>query len=241
METFICKQKVIVSDIGQNYLINNKGYLRILQEAANLASSNVGHGISDIDRIGTTWVLLYWRLKVYKRVKYNDEITIKTWTSFNKKIYSLRNFELYLNNELIAKADSKWVYVDAQNHSIQKISDELIEKYGNNEAKVFEQEFNDKIKMPENLREIYTYTTMKRDLDANHHVNNLTFLDIALEAMPESIQPNEFSNISIIFKKEMLYKDNISCYYQNKENKHYIYLYTKKTNTFNGVIIFEEE
>lgn len=239
METFTCTQKVIVSDIGENYLISNKGFLRMLQEAANLASSQVGHGISDIDKTGTTWVLLYWRLKVYKRVKYNDELTIKTWTSFNKKIYSLRNFELYLNDELVAKADSKWVYVDAQKHSIQKISDDLIEKYGNNESKVFEEEFNERIKMPENLEKKYTYTTMKRDLDANHHVNNLTFLDIALEALSEELKSTSFSNVSIVFKKEMLYKDVITCYYSNEDNKHIVYLYTKDTATLNGAIIFE--
>ena len=118
MGIFTCTEKVTLLDIGENFLLSNKGILRILQEVANSASSQVGHGVSDIESTGTTWVLLYWRLQVYERVPYNSELSIKTWASFSKKIYSNRCFEIYYEDKLIAKADSKWVYVDAKNHSI---------------------------------------------------------------------------------------------------------------------------
>ena len=105
MEVYITTEKVTVEDIGQNFKMNNRSFLRILQEAANRASSSVGHGISDIETTKTSWVLLYWRVKIFNRAKYNDELTIKTWASFSKKIYSIRSFEIYLKDELIAIAD----------------------------------------------------------------------------------------------------------------------------------------
>lgn len=238
MGTFECTEKVTLLDIGQNFLLSNKGILRILQEVANNASSQVGHGVSDIEKNGTTWVLLYWRVQVLERVPYNSEIKIKTWASFSKKIYSNRYFELYFEDKLIAKADSKWVFVDAVNHNIQKISDEMIELYGNVETPIFETTFNDRIKFSEEANKLYEYTIMKRDLDANHHANNNVFLDIALESLPEGITTN-FSNVSIIYKKELNYKDKVSCYYEFKDNKHIIYLHNDTTDTFSSAIIFE--
>lgn len=240
MEKFVCTKNVSLSDIGQNFKITNRGFLNILQEAANLASSSVGHGVDDIERTGTTWILLYWRLKIFKRAKYNDTLTIKTWASFARKIYSIRSFEVYNeNNELIAVADSKWVFVDATSHSILKIPDELIDIYKPIDEKLFDNELKDKFKLPENISENYCYTTMKRDLDANHHVNNVSFLDIALEALPDDLINNDFKNINIVYKKELHYKDTVSCYYKNEDNKHFVYLYTKESSTLNGVVIFK--
>lgn len=234
MEVYITTEKVTVEDIGQNFKMNNRSFLRILQEAANRASSSVGHGISDIETTKTSWVLLYWRVKIFNRAKYNDELTIKTWASFSKKIYSIRSFEIYLKDELIAIADSKWVYVDSISHSILKIPDDLINKYGNNDKKVFNEEFKEKIKLPENIDKSYTYTTMKRDLDANHHVNNIAFLDIASEVIPND-KLNNAKELCVIYKKEITHGDTISCYYLDDT----VYLYNEDKKILHGAIILK--
>lgn len=239
MGIFNCTERVTISDIGENFLITNKGFLRILQEAANQASSQVGHGVNDIETTGTTWILLYWRLQILKRVQYNCELNIKTWASFGRKIYSNRCFELYAGDTLVAKADSRWVFVDAKNHTIQKVSDEMLELYGNIETNVFENQFNDRIKFSQEAIKTYEYQIMKRDLDANHHANNNVFLDIATEALPEDVINTNFSNLSIIYKKELNYKDKVSCYYEFKDNKHIVYLYNDTTDAFSSAIIFE--
>lgn len=231
MSIFTTTERVTVEDIGQNFKMTNRSFLRILQEAANQASSHVGHGISDISTTNTTWVLLNWRVKILKRAKYNDLLTIKTWAKFNKKIYSIRSFEVYINDELIAQADSKWVFVDATSHSILKVPDEMIDAYGQDENEVFETEFKDRIKMPENLSSKYSYKTMKRDLDANHHVNNIAFLDIASEIVPNEVLLNT-TEMSIIYKKEIEYGEIIDCYYANNT----IYLYNNEKNILHGAV-----
>ena len=231
MGVYITKERVIVEDIGKDFEMNNRSFLRILQEAANRASTDVGHGITDIEKNKTTWVLLYWRIKILKRAKYNDELTIKTWANFTKKIYSIRSFEVYLEDELIAFADSKWVFVDANTHSILKIPDKIIQTYGQVEDRVFEDEFKDKFKLPDNLTEDLSYKTMKRDLDVNHHVNNIAYLDIANEMLPESLLLNA-TEIAVVYKKEIAYKDMVTCCYQNDT----VYLYNKEKNILNGII-----
>lgn len=117
----------------------------------------------------------------------------------------------------------------------------MIKIYKPVERRLFDTELNERIKLPKSLDEAYTYTIMKRDLDANHHVNNLCFLDIAVETLPDNIIDDEFNNISIIYKKEMLYKDIVSCYYEFKDGEHIVYMYNKGKNILNGVVIFSKE
>lgn len=236
MGIFTVKEKVIVEDIGSNLKMNNHGFLRILQEAANMASTEAGHGLTDLNKTSTTWVLLNWRLKILKRPAYNDIVTVNTWASFSKNIYSIRSFELYVNDELVAIADSKWVYVNAKTHSIEKIEDELILSYGQEEKTLFDTEYKDRTKMQDELEEFYTYTTMKRDLDVNHHVNNIVFLDIANEIIDNEILSTS-TELSVVYKKEIAYKDTISCYKTVDENNNtVVLLYNKEKDVLHGVI-----
>lgn len=231
MSIFTTKQNVLIEDIGQDLNMSNRGFLRVLQETANGASSKVGHGLSDIDTTHTTWILLYWRLKIFKRPKYNDILTINTWASFSKKIYSTRSFEIYCNNDLIAIADSKWVFANSSSHSIEKISDDIINAYEPEEKTLFDSEFKDKRKMPENIESQFTYTAMKRDLDANHHVNNISFLDIASEIIPNDVLNNS-TEFTIVYKKEIEYGDTIDCYYTDNT----AYIYNKDKNILHCII-----
>lgn len=231
MGIYTTKERVIVEDIGKDFKMNNRSFLRILQEAANRASADVGYGITDIEKNKTSWVLLYWRIKILKRARYNDELTIQTWASFTKNIYSIRSFKVYLGDELIAIADSKWVFVDAYKHSILKIPDDIMKTYGKVEDRVFEDEFKDKFKFSDDLKEDFSYKTMRRDLDVNHHVNNIAYLDIASELLSEELLLNA-TEIAVVYKKEIAYGDTVSCFYKDDT----IYLFNKEKNILNGVI-----
>ncbi len=236
MESLSFSEKVTLEDLDSNLNLSNRGILKLLQEAGNKASTLAGHGLTDMDKTNTTWVILYWRVKVLNRAKYDDELKVNTWAYFKKKLYSIRNFEIYNGDELVAIADSKWVYVDAKNHSILKIPNEFDELYSTIEKDVFDVEYKDKIKMPDNLKEIYTYNTMKRDVDGNNHVNNIAFLDIANEVIDDEIILNS-TEFSVIYKKEIHYGDTVTCYKEiDEENNTIVYLYNKDKGILNGVI-----
>lgn len=234
MGIYTTKIKPIVEDIGMNLKMNNRSFLRILQEVANEASSKLGFGITDTKNTNFTWVILYWRLEIIKRAEYEDELTIKTWANFSKNLYSIRNFEIYLGDELIARADSKWTLVDVEKHNIIKIPDEMVKKYEPLNETVFEKEYKAKINLPDSVDKSYTYKIMKRDLDANHHVNNISYLDIANEIIPDELI-NNAKELNIIYKKEIEYGDTIECMY--KDNT--VYFYNKEKNILHGAILIK--
>lgn len=226
------KTKPIVEDIGNNLKMNNRGFLRMFQEAANIASTKIGFGITQTEATHFTWVILYWRLEILDRPQYEDELTIKTWATFSKKLYSIRNFEMYVGDKLVARADSKWTLVDIESHKVLKIPDDMADKYGVVEQRVFEDDLKEKLTIPEEYDFSITYKIMKRDLDVNHHVNNLSYLSIASELIDDDIYSNA-SLINIIFKKEITYGDTIECLY--KDN--IVYLCDENKSFIHGAVI----
>ena len=54
-------------------------------------------------------------------------------------------------------------------------------------------------------------------------MNNLSYLDMAYEILPEDIYNTKvFNNIRIVYKKEILYGEKVECYYEEQNNKHII-------------------
>ena len=79
--------------------------------------------------------------------------------------------------------------------------------------------WNEKLKEPENSNFIMNDNVQRRDIDTNNHVNNLYYLDYALEALPEDIYMNSnFSNVEIMYKHEAKLGDTLSIFYTKSNN-----------------------
>lgn len=226
METCKCDFIIEYNDIDSERKISSKGFLRLLQEAANIASSKVGYGINDMPRTNIAWLLLNWKLKIFNRPFWNEKIIIETWARHEDKLYSYRDFKIYdESNNVIAIATSKWVTANTKTHSLIRISDEMEQKYDYIEKTAFEEPFIDKIKEPKEYDSKIEYIIQRRDIDLNHHVNNLCYLNFAFQAIPEetySMYANKFSSIEIMYKKEALLKDKIICLYKKINEDEYI-------------------
>lgn len=67
------------------------------------------------------------------------------------------------------------------------------------------------------------YTVQRRDIDTNHHVNNLYYLDYAYEALPlEVFKNNKFSNVEIMYKHQATLGDTLSLFCAHTSNNEYI-------------------
>ena len=77
----------------------------------------------------------------------------------------------------IAIASSKWFAIDTESKKIRKLTPEITEAYGEPVTKcVFENAFNEKIKVPEDLKLNFNFEIQRRDIDTNGHVNNLNYI-----------------------------------------------------------------
>ena len=238
MNSYSKKVTLKYSDIGIANKLNLKSLIKYLQDAAGEHSDLAGYGISNIEKTHLAWLVLNWKVKMISHPHYNEEITIKTWARSLEKVYSYRDFEILdSNNNLVAIASSKWLLVDSDTKKIKHITEDIVNSYGLNNKAVFNVSLDEKTKVPENNSLNFTYKVQRRDIDTNHHVNNLFYIDFALETIPENIYlSNEFNNIEIFYKKEIKYGEIINCYYSFEDNKHIVTIKSEDNSILHSII-----
>lgn len=206
-------------DLENRNKLSNTSLLSYLEDMGGVHSNLVGNGLNDIEKVKHTWILLGWKVKLFKRPIYTQNLKIKTWSRKMDRIYAFRDFEIFdENNTKIGIATSKWVYVDIDTGRITKVTEELENKYETENVKVFEEEDLEKLKIPEVFSAECDYKITKDMIDVNKHVHNIYFLDIAKEVIPEEVyEKNEFNFFEIMYKKEIKYGETVKCLFKEEE------------------------
>lgn len=183
-------------------------------------------------------MLLYWKIKLFKRPCWNEEILVKTWPREFLKVSSFRDFEvLDKKGEIVALATTEWVLIDTKKGAIGKITDDMKEKYGIVNKAAFAEEIVSKLKPSENAQKIYEYTAKRRDIDVNHHVNNANYLEFAYDAFPEG-ENTKFENIEIYYKKQIKLGETISVFYSKENEIHTVSIKSQDEKTLHAVLKF---
>jgi len=230
--------RIGLSMLGQSTYISNKGFLSILQDIAEMHSASVGYGVTDIDKTNYSWALLNWKVQFINRPKYGETITIKTWSRYSTKLYSYRDFEIYDSKQnLIGIASSKWVLIDVSKGRIAKLEDDIMSLYNPEDKSVFNIVEIDKIDEPSDITSTINYTIRKADIDVNNHVNNLCYVDIALEAFPGTTNEfNSCNNFEIMYKHQIRIDDEIDVSYSVQNNENYVVIKSNNDTKLHSII-----
>lgn len=224
-------------DINKNKKLSNTSLLSYLEDVACMHSEIAGYGISNMDKIKRTWILLSWKIKIIKRPNFGEIIKAKTWSRKIDKFYAFRDFSIYnSNNELIAIATSKWIFIDMENGKIVKVTEEVAEKYKQENISVFEGE-GEKLEEPKDYTNKINYLITKSMIDVNNHLHNIYYLDIAKEVLPDEIsllnEPNEFE---VMYKHEVKLGDKVKVMYSNYNDYHYVTIKSQDEQTIHSII-----
>ncbi len=239
MDIFTKKFEITFTDINENNELSDKGLLRLMQEIAGIHSSTVGYGLNDTPKTHLGWVILNWKLRIFSRPKWNTLLTINTWSRKITPLFAYRDFEIYDDkNNLVAVATSKWLLFDVYKGSLCKITPDIKERFPNTSKSAFDEEFNEKLKEPEKSNFIYEYKIQERDIDSNHHVNNINYIEYAYEAIPKKILSSlNFTDIEIMYKHEAKIGDIISVFYcQTSENEYVVTIKDYERKNIHAVI-----
>ena len=183
---YVFDATITYDDVAPDQRLSHGGALRLLQEAAAVASDLRGYGLKDIPRNGVAWILTGWRLELLERPAWNTAISVETWPRSMDGFLSDRDFLLRSGETLVARGTSRWFLVSAATGRIVRITPEVRSAYELDETRIFPggDDIPGNGKSPADARETFSYTVGRRDIDTNHHVNNIHYLDFALEALP---------------------------------------------------------
>lgn len=215
---FTYEAVVTYADVAMDGKLSYPGMLRILQEAAARASAACGYGFKDIERNGVCWVLTGWRLELFERANWNDTLTIHTWPRSVDGFLSDRDFEIFAGNRVIGRCSSRWFLVKPDTGRITRVTEAVRSAYTINERRMFETDIPSNGTPAPGAVITYTHTVERRDLDTYRHVNNLRYLDFALEALPQEIFDARPSTVDIVYRKQILPGTEICCLYSLTED-----------------------
>ncbi len=226
-----------IRDIDKNTNITNKALFGFFEDIGGFHSDIAGYGLKDIEKTRISWVLLHWKMKVLKRLKYGDTIHVKTWSRGAVRACCYRDYEVYnQNNELCVIGTSKWTLIHLEK-GLMRITNELLEKYQTENRAVFENFTFDKLKEPEESKLTFEYTVQRRDIDINEHMHNLCYLDLAYEALPQDVFENSsFNNVEIMYKSGSYLGDTLKCFYSTSNNEHIVTIKSEDEKTLHAII-----
>lgn len=235
------KFKIQSKDIGKGNCVKNRGILEIFENIATHHSDLAGYGPNDIEKTQMSWVLLDWKVKVLKRPQYGQILNVNTWGRTMKKVYTYRDFEMYdEENELCVIGTSKWTLVNINTGRIEKLTDEIYEKYQLEEKDVFNIGELDKIKIPEEYSNEIIYKVSRRDIDLNCHMHNLYYLDLAYEVLPDDVyEKRPFNDFRVQYKKEIKFGDIIKCRYTQNEGKYIVTICNEEDEKVYAIVVIQ--
>lgn len=205
--------RISFTHVGPDDLLTNKSFLLLMENLAEAHSEAVHMTFRDLAKNNMTWILLNWKLQVFKRPKSDTMVKLQTWPVFANKIFIIRDFKMFdAEGNLCAIASSKWCLLNTSINKIARMPDNIDSIFhGFKIPYVFGGNDLAKLSVPDSEAIDSDYYKIRRfDLDINNHVHNLNYLNYAYEILPVNVYKGpELNNVEIYYKREIKYGETI--------------------------------
>lgn len=227
---FTEKYKVRSTQINLNNRLGLYGLLGMLQDIASEHAAHLGFGYQQLMEKGFFWVLIQQKLKMDKYPKWNEYLTIKTWSLPVEGSYAIREFEIFHNEQKIGECSSTWITLDIKTRKpIDLTHHQQLFKPRLDGGLNFKTE---RVNLPQSMQPISNFQVKISDLDANLHVNNVKYTQWALDMLPlDNHQNYAIKEYEINFLSETFLDDEMEGFIHtqksveenNNQIKHYFY------------------
>ena len=181
-----------------------------LQEIAGEHAAELGVSVQSLFKQNLTWVLSRLHLKIEHYPHWGDQVNIETWPSGAQGLHATREFILTDNaGTQIGVATTSWMILDLIKKRPVVIPEHIDQKLISNQVRAIEDPFD---RLPQLARVDHEkqFNVRYSDLDINQHVNNVNYIEWAIEAVPPELYTSGvISGIEISFRAESRYGDRI--------------------------------
>ena len=200
----------------RSYEIGPDGLLRLptlcdyLQEVAGNHATALGVATDQLHSEGLAWLLARLQVEVERLPAWRETITVETWPSAADGLYAQRDFIVSdeEGNE-IARATSQWFVINVARRRPVRLPAEVLafDLLDRPHALKPAKDALPSLEVPHAER---LFNVRRGDLDLNNHVNNVRFIEWALEAVPDAVgderQPRA---LDVQFRAESVYGDTV--------------------------------
>lgn len=228
--------RVRYSEIGENRKMTLQSLINYFQDCTTFHSEEVGLGMEELTIRQKAWILSAWQIHIRRYPKLGERIRVNTWPYEFKGFYGGRNFTMETaEGELLASANSLWVYMDLKTGRPCRVDEEEARAYPLEPR--LEEEFGDrKIVISQEGEAREAFTVKQHHLDTNHHVNNGQYVDMAMEYVPENF---EVHSLRVEYKMQAVLGDVLYPRVAKEEERYLIALNNEKGKPYVIVEVME--
>lgn len=181
--------RIRYSELGEDRKLTMASLINYFQDCSNFQSEELGLGIDWLKARNRAWVLVSWQIHIKRCPAMGEDVIISTWASGFKGFQGTRNFTMESScGEMLACANSVWMYVNLDTGHPDRVPAEEMERYGIEEP-LGEDFGSRKVEMPREKGSAHSpVTVMEYHLDTNHHVNNGQYIQIARSCIPPELK-----------------------------------------------------
>ena len=238
------EQKFFVGahDVDHEKKVTNRALLEMLSDISMMHGVKSGQTKVKGKSL-VSWVILGWRMEVYRRPTMFSDLRVVTWVGDYTKIRASRDYMIYdeEDNEVV-RATAEWAAIDVDTGRFLRLTPDLVDP--------FEPELNDRVfsefSFPD-VRNIDADIIETREMeidrmmfDYNGHVHNSVYLSMAEQILPEDLYKRGFDEIVISYKLEITGEDPVLLEYSRQNKDHVVAIRKKTDSKIHAVVIFKD-
>lgn len=215
--------------------------MRYIADIAGIDYTNRGYDYQWLYDRGMVFLLSRVSIRIHNMPAADDRLMINTWEHGKKGALFYRDFEIRRpDGELMASAATAWLLVDPASHKVLRPSafTGKMQCYPEKIPDCFPAE---KVKLPEGMDYAGDRRVVYSDLDANGHINNANYGNIAMDVLPEEVQTRRMTDFLMNYNHEAKQGDNIALYISQEGNEYFVEGQSDGHSCFSCRITFAEE
>ncbi|XWS50780.1 hypothetical protein CRYUN_Cryun12cG0117800 [Craigia yunnanensis] len=228
------RQTVVIRsyEVGADKTATLESLLNLLQETALnhvWVSGLLGDGFGathGMIRNSLIWVVTRMQLQVGQYPIWGEVMDVDTWVGASGKNGMRRDWLIRsrVTGQVYARATSTWVMMNQQTRRLSKMPEEVRDEISPwfIEKNAIQEEIPDAIKKLDNTAKYINSNLKPRrtDLDMNHHVNNVKYVNWMLETIPEIFLAGyQLFSITLEYRRECGSSDMVESLCQPDEDQ----------------------
>jgi acyl-ACP thioesterase len=160
---------------------------KLLEEAAVGHAKILGVAVESLFEHGVAWVLSRLDLTVERWPVSGEEIVIETWPEAASRLFTERRFEVFdASGKRIGAVSTLWLVLDLVRRRPIRLPPLVVDRLAELDLGAEPMRFGDLI-APDPVHSELAFTVRRSDLDLADHVNNTSYVEWAVEAVPDEV------------------------------------------------------
>lgn len=211
-------------DVYPNGVLKPSALMRYMQQLAREDCDSLGATYPFMRSLNTVFVLTKLGIEFFRPIASGETFLIKTYNNSIAGVVFDREFELFSEGELVARASTFWTLVRYDTRALVRPKDFPV-KFESLGLEI------EGVEVPRRFDDTGVVETEKRrvrvsDLDENDHLNNCVYADIALDALDGfNGLDNWAKSVKIVFRHEARLKEELSIFTKEQDGKNLVFAF----------------